>query len=989
MAVREIKTTLVADGEQEFKRALRDAAREMAVLGSEARANTAAFGENANSMSALQSRSQSLSKMVEQQKHTVSALAQAVENSASQYGEADKRTDEYRIKLNNANASLSKMENELEGVNKDLGDYGANALKAAKDTDEFKAAQDRINGSLGALKIGLGAVAGVAVGLGAAFAKAGLAADDLNTLSKVSGLSTAELQKFQYATDLIDVSMETLTGSMTKLTRNMDSARRGTKTTQEAFEALGVSYKDDVTGQLRNGQDVFDEVITALGQIENETERDAKAMAILGKSAKDLNPLILGGADALRELGNDAERAGLILSQDALDGLNQINDSVDTFKARLKAGGMAILSQFAGPVNDALGKINFDKVTADVMKFFTFIKDNGRTIVSVIAAVGAGFVAWNVASIIMGAVQAIQIMTGATQGLTVAQTAFNAAANANPIGLIITAAVAAGAAIAVLTIAMNKTANEMRAIKDESESLTATSARLNEQVAANARAYDDSMTSMQAETKIAKDLVKEIEDLAAAEGKDAKQKALLESKVKQLNNIVPNLNLAYDAQAGALTKTADEMERVIELKETSIKQQAAEQRMIDLEKERLALEDQLLQLENQRAKAAEARSALEWNPLDAVGYAMAVEDSRKAIEGLDAQLLETNTGLENNAASYANAKSSAEGYATATVAAYETVLESERQLTEEEKKLAEERAQAMESSYDRYAASAQNAFSKIKDTVKISVKDMISNLDSNATRMEEWTENLNKLAPKLDSGLMEAIRKAGPEAAGLVKKLVSASDTEITELNTAFKRGGAAAREAMLAEFGLLVEEDPASKAVTAGAESVQQNESMTVAYKTMIDKAAKALADEIILLDFPGMGRSTTDGIAKGIRDGTADVVSAITQMARDAVAAAKRELDIHSPSGVGRREIGRQYSAGVALGILDGLGDVRRAVADLTDFSRGTGRWGSIDATGGGAGAARGRSLTIQLYPQQITDAEVYRLVGIIDREFGMAVG
>ena len=169
-------------------------------------------------------------------------------------------------------------------------------------------------------------------------------ADELNTLSKQTGVSTAELQKMQYAADLIDVDVDTITGSMAKLTKNMTST---SASVTGAFEKLGVSVRDNVTGELRDNQEVFSELITALGSVENETERDNLAMQIFGKSAQELNPLILGGADALKELGAQAEEAGLILSQDALDSLNAYNDSLDIMKANAAAAGNIIATSFA------------------------------------------------------------------------------------------------------------------------------------------------------------------------------------------------------------------------------------------------------------------------------------------------------------------------------------------------------------------------------------------------------------------------------------------------------------------------------------------------------------------------------------------------------------------------------------------------------------------------------------------------------------------
>lgn len=178
-----------------------------------------------------------------------------------------------------------------------------------------------------------GALAGGLLALGV---NAGKTADDLNTMSKVTGLSTDTLQRFKYASDIIDVSLETLTGSLARLTRNMGQAQNGNKQLQMTFEQLGVAYKD-ANGNLRDNEDVFNDVITALGQISSEADRDAIAMELFGRKAQDLNPLILGGADALKKLGEEAEKAGLILSQEALDSINEFNDEIDILKATTNA----------------------------------------------------------------------------------------------------------------------------------------------------------------------------------------------------------------------------------------------------------------------------------------------------------------------------------------------------------------------------------------------------------------------------------------------------------------------------------------------------------------------------------------------------------------------------------------------------------------------------------------------------------------------------
>ena len=102
-------------------------------------------------------------------------------------------------------------------------------------------------------------------------------------MSSTTGLSTDTLQELQYASEFVDVSVETVNGSMTKMIRTMGQARDGNKDLQKEYARLGVRYKEH-DGELRDSEAVFYDVIDALGKIQNETERDAKAMEIFGCS---------------------------------------------------------------------------------------------------------------------------------------------------------------------------------------------------------------------------------------------------------------------------------------------------------------------------------------------------------------------------------------------------------------------------------------------------------------------------------------------------------------------------------------------------------------------------------------------------------------------------------------------------------------------------------------------------------------------------------
>ena len=224
------------------------------------------------------------------------------------------------------------------------------------------------------------AAAGALTAIGGIAYKAAQNADDLNTMAKQTGFTTDELQKMQYAADRIDVSMETITGAAARMTKQLGS-------NEDKFASLGVATRD-VNGNFRSTSDIFYDTVTALSQIQNETERDTVAMDIFGRSANELAGVIDDGGAALRDFGKEAEDAGLIMSQETLDGLNQVNDEID----KLKAQAVGTLAQAGAKALQALQPV-LEKVANAISKVLEYIANLSpktmEIILIVLAAVAA------------------------------------------------------------------------------------------------------------------------------------------------------------------------------------------------------------------------------------------------------------------------------------------------------------------------------------------------------------------------------------------------------------------------------------------------------------------------------------------------------------------------------------------------------------------------------------------------------------------------
>ncbi len=358
------------EGEKEFKDALKDINQRFKVLGSEMNLVSSQFDRQDKSIDALTARNQVLNKEIDTQKEKVSTLEKALLNAATSFGENDKRTRAWQIQLNNANADLNNMVKELEDNNKALNTTGSGFDEAENKVNEFdrevKETADTADNAgnrfekLGGVLKGIGVAMGAAlVGIGAAASGAGKAliamsvnassyADDILTMSTVTGMSTESLQAYKYAAELVDVSLDTLTGSMAKQVKSMSNARDGSAKFAEAYNKLGISVTDS-NGQLRDSGTVYWEAIDALGKISNETERDALAMQIFGKSAQELNPLIAQGSDGIAALTEEAKQMGAVMSVDSLSALGKFDDSVQRLKGGAEGAknvlGMVLLPQ--------------------------------------------------------------------------------------------------------------------------------------------------------------------------------------------------------------------------------------------------------------------------------------------------------------------------------------------------------------------------------------------------------------------------------------------------------------------------------------------------------------------------------------------------------------------------------------------------------------------------------------------------------------------
>lgn len=303
-------------------KAIKDVNKETAKLDAELKQVNNALRFNPKNTELMAQKQQILTQKVSATEDKLKALRAAEEKMAN-----DKNIDKNSAEWRDLQREIITTESKLTHFQMELKKVNMQSKRLYRLGAAFKDVGGKIEAAGQKLR-GLSTAAGLVVaGLGAITYKAGKTADELNTLSKVTGISTGDLQMYAATADLVDVSVEDMAKAHQRLKKSMAS-----DSSAEYFKQLGVETRN-ADGSLRDVNDVFDETIVALGKMENETERDAISMALMGKSATNLNPLIEDGGKTYEKVSKMMKKYGLSpVSQEDLDRANEFNDAIDTIK---------------------------------------------------------------------------------------------------------------------------------------------------------------------------------------------------------------------------------------------------------------------------------------------------------------------------------------------------------------------------------------------------------------------------------------------------------------------------------------------------------------------------------------------------------------------------------------------------------------------------------------------------------------------------------
>ena len=471
-----------------FRTALKAIDAEIKAMNEGIKASTEEIAKLGESEDAAAQRSELLAKVLEANQQKLSALQGEYDKNVQKLNELKEALDRAKESndpeaiaratnaYNNQRTTVANLETSMAKTGEAITNAKAAMEGAGEETDQLgesvKELGDKfdmafVQGGLSKASEALQGFVSGCVEVGKAIwdtaSEASTMADDMITLATKTGMSTTTLQEYGYAARFVDTEVSTITGSMVKLTKNMSST---SETTQAAFQQLGVSVTD-VNGHMKSSEEVFWECIDALGNVANETERDQLAMTLFGKSAQDLNPLIKAGSQTWNEYCQEAEQAGLVLSEDGMaalgsfnDGLQRVDATMDAAKNQIMASLAPAFTEIANVVADAAQEFTqwvqtdeaqemLQSITDTVIKLVNEMRGNLGPILETIkeAFNKVGQMIQFVMEHSDQLVAAFKVLLAAMVALQLVQFAATIASLCNPIGAVVAAVVVMATAL--------------------------------------------------------------------------------------------------------------------------------------------------------------------------------------------------------------------------------------------------------------------------------------------------------------------------------------------------------------------------------------------------------------------------------------------------------------------------------------------------------------------------------------------------------------
>lgn len=650
MATRNIQTKISLDGEREFKNAMTRINAEMRTMRSELALADTQFKGQANSLDYLAKKQDILQRQYRSQVGTVAALEAALEDAKEAYGEADKRTQDYQRQLNRARIelinlndalqqneryldearrsadhtadSIDELGNEVEDTDDALEDAGGSALKFG---DILKAhlASGVILGAVKKLASAVWAFAKNAVEAGKAFDKAmsQVAATmgvpvrqikELRDFAKEMGSTTA-FSAVQAAEGLNVLAMAGLSAKeqMAALPEVLNLAAAGNLSLESsAAYVTGTikGFKDEMsnaqqyTDLIAKGATLANTSVTGLG---DALSRSAATANGYKQSADSVTLSLL----RLAEQNLEGEAASTALNRAMADlytptaAAKQVLEELG-FSAYTEAGAARDFNEVVDALNQSLAGMTDAQRNANLAAIFTTQGLNAfNKMISASPEKLDAFRAGLDSAFGSSAQQAETQLDNLAGDMTLLDSAME--------GLKIKISEGLEPTLRTLAQAATTVVSALSALGSSGEDLpllTSGTNELLENLNQSAEAYATSSSSIQQQAESIRDLISALDELSGMSLRTSTQEQAFLDIIDQLNEMLPGLNLSYDAQTNSLNMTTEAVLGLAAAQEKQQMQAEGVQRVQALEREHTQIVNDLAAAEAQLEAAQRARN---------------------------------------------------------------------------------------------------------------------------------------------------------------------------------------------------------------------------------------------------------------------------------------------------------------------------------------------------------------------------------------------
>lgn len=764
----------------------------------------------------------------------------------------------------------------------------------------------------------------VIVGLGNNFATTEADIVEMSTrlasAGTLAGMTEADILALATAMSSVGIEAEAGGTAMTQtLTAIEKAVASGGEDLEKFAKIAGVSAQTFSTTWKTDAAGAVQSFIAGLGRLDQQGESAVLVLDELGLSGVRQSNMLKSLALASDEMGQALDTAGKAWKENTAltDEANKRYETTESKMKMLENSFNLVEVAIGDSLNPTLGQLA-EAGTGAFDWAADFIEQNPWLVQAITGVmIGLGTLAAGVAAYNL----IVTIATPLTQ-------AFSAALSACPAVFVTAAIVGLVATLGLLAGSAEESGNKVAELNKELE-------ETKKAQEASKKAFEDNRAAIQEQNDDILAMASTLEVLEKTENKTAAQKAAMLELVDQLNEAVPELSLAYDAQTDSLNMSTEALHNYIEAEARRQLQEETVARMVELKKEETKTTIELTEAQKELAiaEAEMQRIAEQYGNSDKAGYYAEQHSSAYRTAYAEASALKTHIGelndmLSVNADELADVAAEYNRYGSAAAQAGDETAGFADQAAGAEDKMTgltdvlggiETSLANVTAEYDRAREAAKASidaqiglFDKLDGAAEQSAEDLIDTLGSQAEYLSQYAENVRKVMEKgLDPEILsELTSEFSEENAKYLAALAEASDDQVERMNRLYRK----------------VQDEKDRLADTMGEAQTGFSEAVSGLQQDL----KNVLGGPEAYSGAFRSGQQTALGVADGIRHEQKTAVEAAEELARAVQAAYDNIQDIHSPSRVMARS-GRYTVEGLIAGIDESEADLVRRVEEL----------------------------------------------------------